>query len=198
MSYSLSRLAILSSGEFIVFGYDNLNSMPELLVLDSAGRVLRSLDTPGSHTPDMVPAPGKEGNTVDAASSFMRTVTFTPFGQDILIWRMGDGDAVLDVRPGGGVREVQLQSPADSTFVSLISSNDRWIGHFRASGNAVSERKNNETDFYYEMLPQDASLSVRLIQTGATPMSIACEANGVYQSFKRDEKTGKMIVVTTD
>jgi hypothetical protein len=50
MTYVLSHFAILPSGEFLVTGYDELNSTPKLLFLNSSGQVVRSIDLPAARS----------------------------------------------------------------------------------------------------------------------------------------------------
>lgn len=197
MTYQLAHLAILSSGEFLVSGYDRLNSAARLLFLDSSGQILRSLDMPAARKPVGGNAPYGSVRATMAPVSLMGSIVFTPYGQDILVWRMNSSDPVLDVGPGASVREVPLQTPPGSVFVGMIAANDRWVAHFRSSS-TPNEAPLSPTGYsYYELRPQDASLSTKLMQSGNVPLAIACESDGNYIAFKRD-KDGKLMLLKAD
>jgi hypothetical protein len=132
-----------------------------------------------------------------ASSRLLGSVLFTAYKQDILVWHIGSNDPVLDVGPGGSVREVPLQLPSGSTFVDMIPAGDRWVAHFR-SAQVPEHSQFNQTDYsYYELRPQDASLSAKLIQSGVAPLSLSCESEGTYLAFKTD-KDGKFIMLSAN
>jgi hypothetical protein len=129
-----------------------------------------------------------------AARTYLASVFFTPVGKNIVIWRTNSSDPVVEVTDGGGVREVPLQIPEGYRFVDMISSNDRWVVHFRTENTPASANMSEDTDAYYEVRPQDGSLSAKLVQAGDIPRSIACENDGIYTSFKMN-KAGKMVLL---
>jgi hypothetical protein len=197
MTYVLSHFAILPSGEFLVSGYDELNATPKLLFLNSSGEVVRSLDLPAARSFAGDDLPFRSGESMMASGRLLGSVLFTAYKQDILVWRMGSTDPVLDVGPGGSVREVPLQPPPGSIFVDMIPASDRWVAHFR-SAQVPEHSQFNQTDYsYYELRPQDGSPSARLIQSGDIPLTLSCEDSGAYLAFKTD-KDGKFILVSAN
>jgi hypothetical protein len=195
VSYQLSRLAIFPSGEFLVAGYDQVNSTARLLLLDSSGRISRTLDMPASR----IFSSGPYGSIEAARASreLISTLAFTPYGQDILVWRGGNSDPILDVGSGGGVREVQLQEPPGLSFVGMIPANDRWVAHFRVQGVAENSPFSQNAYFYYELRPQDASASAKLVISGDVPQFLACESDGRYTTYKLD-KDNKLALFTAN
>ena len=87
-----------------------------------------------------------------------------------------------------------LQTPQGFRFVNMITSNDRWVAHFRNDETPPDARMSEETDTYYEIRPQDGSLVARLVQKGDVPRSIACESSGTYTAFKMSD-LGKLVLL---
>ncbi len=194
VDYTLLRFAILPSGEYLITGYDALNSTVRLLFLKQSGEILRSIDTPYA-----VEFEGKnESNDPVAAERAARqllgNVLFTPYKSDILVWRMNGGNPILDVGPGATVREVYLHPPSRQLFVDLIPATDRWVAHFRSETAPENGAYNQTAYSYYELNPQNGSITTKLLQSGDIPNSISCESNGGYISFKQS-KDSKLIVL---
>lgn len=197
MDYLLSGLAILSSGEFIVSGYDRVNSAARLLFLDPSGRLVRNIDLPAFRNASRTDVQFGSGESMAASSQLIGSVMLTPYQKHILIWRRGGRDPILDVGPGGSVREVPFQPPEGYALAEMIPATDRWVAHFR-SNEADENAPMNEREYpYYELRPQDASLSARLTLSGVVPISIACEIDGTYLSYKRDND-GKLVLLQAE
>jgi hypothetical protein len=96
----------------------------------------------------------------------MGSILFTPYNKDILVWRANGNDPVLDVTSGGGVREVPLQAPSGFVFVDMLPSTDRWVGHFRIQSAGENSPYTSDTYSYFELRPQDASISSKLLIVG--------------------------------
>ena len=138
--------------------------------------------------------------SVDAArtvTNLMGSLVFTPYDEDILVWRMNSNDPVLDVDSGGGVREVPLQVPSGFAFVGMIPSNDRWVGHFRTQSTPENSPFTKETYSFFELRPQDASISSKLLISGDVPQDLACESDGSYITYKLD-KNNKLVLLRSD
>lgn len=196
VTYPLSRFAILPSGEFLVTGYDRLNSAAHLLLLDQSGQVAHEFDLPAFRTAADGNAPYASVDSMRNSSRLMGSVLFTPYGQDILAWRAGGNDPVLEIGVGGTFREVSLQSPPGAELVSLIPATDRWVGLLR-SGPAAEGAPYNQTDYaWYEFIPTDGGISAKLLQPEDGPFrSAACERNGTYITFERD-KDGRAVLLS--
>ena len=197
MAFQLSHLAILPSGEMLVSGYDQLNSTARLLFLDDSGNVARQLDLPAFQKPVAADSSYGSHQSMMESSQLMGSVLFTAYDQDILVWRMGSSDPILDVGPGGSTREVPIQPPSGMVFTSLIPSTDRWVALFRQSQAPANQPLTPATYSWYDLRPQDASPASKLAPAGEAPASIACEVNGSYIAFKPD-KNGKLMLVKAD
>jgi hypothetical protein len=192
VSYQISHLAIFPSGDFLVSGYDQLNSAVRLLLVSSSGQILKAIDLPGSRTPVGGEAPYHSVEAARATTKLVGSIVFTPYKEDILVWRMNSNDPVLDVNSGGGVREVPLQTPSGFTFVDMIPSTDRWVGHFRMLSTAENAPFTAGTYSYFELRPQDASISSKLVISGDVPQHLACESDNSYLTYTLD-KDNKLI-----
>ncbi len=197
VDYTLSRFAMLPSGEFIITGYDKLNSTVRLLFLKQSGEILRSLDMPSARD---FAARNEDSSTAESdkdARLLLGSILFTRYQNDILVWRMNSNHPILDVGSGATVREVPLQPPSGQLFVDLVPATDRWIAHFRSE----TVRENaafNQTDYsYYELNPQDGSISSKLVQSGDTQNSISCESGGRYIAFKRSQDN-KIVILDAE
>lgn len=190
----LRHLAVFPSGDMLVTEPDPETSTLKVLYLKSSGEVVKQIDVPASRKPmdwgDASPNP----ETVQAATMFLASVYFTAVGGNIVAWRANSNDSVVEVRQGGVSREVPIQTPEGWRFADMVASDDRWVVHFRTESTPPNVRMNADIDAYYDVRPQDGSLSARLVQKGDIPLSIACESSGTYTSFKMDD-AGKMVLL---
>jgi hypothetical protein len=187
VDYQLNHFAILPSGEFLISGYDRLNSAPRLLFLSSAGQIMRTLDLPAARNSTADASFGSAAAMM-ASSQLLGNVIFTAWNNHILVWHRGSADPVLDVGPGGSVREVPLQPPPGLVFEAMISANDRWVARFHEQSAAENAPEKPGEHIFYELHPEDASLSVKLIQPKDVSGQIACESSGAYITFNHDSE----------
>lgn len=196
VDYPLSRLAILTSGEFLVTGYDNVNSAAHLLLLDSSGQIEHEFDLPAFQRPADANAPYGSAESMNNSSRLLGYVLFTPYKEDILVWHVGSADPIMDIGAGGSFREVPLQAPPDTELVNMIPASDRWVALFRTKGLAENIPLNRKDYAWYEFSPVDGGLVAKLSEEGSNPpYSIACEKEGAYISFQRvkDDKIAMLI-----
>ena len=74
----------------------------------------------------------------------------------------------------------------------MVPSNDRWVGHFRMQSAMENASFASNTYSYFELRPQDASISSKLLITGDVPQHLACESDGSYILYKLD-KDNKLV-----
>ena len=196
ISYKVVRFAIFPSGEFLVIGYDELNSVVRMLLLSSSGDVVRTIDLPASRTAVAGDTPFRSAVGARAASKVLASLMLTPYNQDILAWRTNSNDPILDVTSGGGVREVPLQVPAGFAFAGMIPSSDRWIAHFRAENIREDAPFTASAYSYFELRPQDGSVSSKLVISGDIPQSLACESDGTYLTYKVDSHRNLILLTS--
>jgi hypothetical protein len=197
VSYQLSHLAIFPSGEFLVSGYDQLNSTARLLLLSSSGQIVKTIDLPGQKTPAAGDVPYGSVDAAKASRKLMGSFVFTPYNQDILVWHANTNDPILDVSAGGGVREVPVEAASGFVFADIVPSNDRWVFQFRNQKAPENSPFTSDTYSYFELRPQDASISSKLLISGDVPQHLACESDGSYIIYKLD-KGHKLVLLKSD
>ena len=190
----IRHLAVFPSGDMLVTEYDPAASTLKLLYLKSSGEVVKQIEVPASRKNIEWGDASSNSDIQRPAKTFLASVFFTAVGNNIVVWRANVNEPVVEVRQGGGVREVPLQIPQGWRFADMVASNDRWVVHLRSENTPPIARMSEDTDSYYEMRPQDGSLSAKIVQKGDTPLSIACESSGAYTSFKMND-AGKMVLL---
>jgi hypothetical protein len=193
-SCDLGHLAVFPSGDMLVTESDPATSTLRVLYLKSSGEVVKQIDVPASRKPMDWGDASSDPNLTQTAKMFLGSVYFTAVDQSIVVWRANGTDPVVEIRQGGGVREVPLQIPEGYRLADLVASNDRWVAHFRTENTPSNVRMSGDTDAYFDLLPQDGSLAAKIVQKGDAPLSIACESSGSYTSFKMDD-AGKMVLL---
>ncbi|HET7103557.1 MAG TPA: hypothetical protein VFI20_05680 [Terracidiphilus sp.] len=194
-SCELQHLAVFPSGDMLVTEADPESSTLKVLYLKSSGEVVKQIDVPASRRNIDWGSATTNPDIRQAAASYLASVYFTAVGDNIVVWRANSNDPVVEVRDGGGVREVPLQIPKGWRFANMVASNDRWVVHLRTENTLPNVRMSTDTDVYYEVRPQDGSLAAKLVESGDIPLSIACESNGDYTSFKIDN-AGKSVLLS--
>jgi hypothetical protein len=193
-SCELSHLAVFPSGDMLVSESDPETSILKVLYLKPSGELVKQIDVPASRKPMDWGTTSSNPELRQAAKAYLASVYFTAVGDNIVVWRANSNDAVVEVRDGGGVREVPIQIPEGWRFADMVASNDRWVVHFRTESTPPSVRMSTGKDAYYEVRPQDGSLAAKIVQSGDVPLSIACESSGTYTSFKMND-AGKMVLL---
>ena len=183
--FTLSHLAILPSGEMLVTGYDRPNSEGHLLLLSNEGTVLHQFDLPAFRRPIDENAPFGSAKWDTNMNRLMGNVLFTPYGRDILVWRVGSDDPVVDIAGVGDYREVPLHAPKNTELVYMIPSSDRWVAFFRSKTAPENTPYNLKDYVYAELNPLDGEVTATLKETGRVFHSLECEEDGKYISFER-------------
>lgn len=193
-SCELAHVAVFPSGEMLATESDPESSTLRVLYLKSSGEVVKQIDVPASRKP-MDWGDGSSNPEMErAAKMFLGSVYFTAVGQNVVVWRANSTEPVVEISQGGGVREVPLQVPDGWRLADMVASNDRWVAHFRTESTPANVPMSKDTDAYFDVRPQDGSLAARIVQKGDVPLSIACESDGTYLSYKMDD-AGKMILL---
>jgi hypothetical protein len=193
-SYRFWRVAELSDGSFLALAYDTTNSVPRLLILDSDGKIVRTLEIPQSMSSTPQLQQGLSGDMLKRvmAQSSMSWWNFAQVRHRILIYQMRTRLPVLEVGPGGIVREVPLRVPQGYELNGVVSANDRWLMQYRKEGmpddGAVDARPETKNFVLYEVDPNDGSLKRQIDLVTGRHFDIACEQDGVLIGFSMDEK----------
>ena len=190
--YEYRRLAALPDDTLLALAYDPANLVPMLLLLDSGGNVIRTLQIPAEMvtSPEIVAGQsGDIGKQINAAGSLSWWI-FAPTRKRILLYQAHTKSPVLEVGAGGAVREVPLHSPKGYVLDGVLSANDRWIMRFRreslSDSGAIDARPEANNYVLYEVDSSDGSLRRKIEVDRGLFHSIACEQDGVFTAFSVD------------
>ena len=186
-----SRLAVLPSGRYLLTGFDSLNVLPQLLILNEGGEKIGSILLP-KQMEDQGAA--REANTVAGATAqgkLLGTMLFTSFRGRVLLWRMNSSAPVLEISGSGAVREVLAGSPQGYVLADIVPSTTNLLVHYRPSRLGADDPVPTSETVYYEVNPLDGSFMDRLKLEGDSPGTIACESQGSFFGYVTDEK-GKL------
>lgn len=199
ISYQLFRLAVLTSGEFLVFGFDASNGVPRLVLVDSDGTPKRSLSLP-QNIEEEVRKQSKNTEygqfprtTSDAflGSKVFSGVSFSTYGDKVILWQKGK-NSLIEVGEHGNMREVQLQSPHGYRIQQFIPSNDSWMILYsegdQLGGGSTDPGSNGGGYVLYEVNPSDGGLRRRFDLGRAEQFWVACEHDRALTTFKTDSQ----------
>ena len=187
-----SHIAVLSSGDYLVTGYDRTNDMPRLYLVGGDGQVMRPLSLPDNlarYTPSDDPNSAKG---LMNSSRVLGSILMTAHGGEVLVWRRGGMSPLLSVGANGSTREVQLEVPHGLTLADVLPSDQMWVAHLQAAASQASGEQNTRPTSYYEFDPSDGRLTSRFSVRGDSPEHVpavlACEEGGMFLSYQADEK----------
>ena len=206
VDYGPSDLALLSSGEFVVFGYDSVNAAVRVSLLGSGGEFI----SPITFSDEMVSNPAlKEAETgtmherVKALErSGIGSWRFARSRGRALLYEPGSTAPVLEIGEGGVKREVPLSAPPDGySLDAFLPATDRWIARYKRAGlpkqGEFDTSAGSENLALYELNPNDGSPQYRIDlgkDNGVGILDIACEKDGAFLAFKSN-KDSKLVLL---
>lgn len=186
-----SHVATLTSGEYLVTGYDRANDMPRLYLIGGDGQVIRPLVLPdnlGQYVSD-------DPNSAKGMMNYSRvlgSILMTSHGDEVLVWRRGGSGPILSVGANGSTRDVELDVPKSLTLADVLPSDKLWMAHFQEAGDKTSQEQDLRKAAYYQFDPSDGSLTSKLSIRGDSPdhvpAIVACEEDGTFLSYQTDDK----------
>ena len=162
--YEFQRVAVLQDDKLLALGFEPANLVPMLLLLDSSGQLVRTLQIPEemANSPEIVAGQTSDVVKQAASRSSLSWWIFAPTRNRVLLYQAHTKSPVLEVGAGGAVREVPLQSPKGYVLDGVISANDRWVMRFRreslSDSGAIDSRPETNNYVIYEVDPSDGSL----------------------------------------
>jgi len=208
VTYFARDFALLPSGEFIVFGFDEIKSVVRISLLDSDGGYLRDIPYSGELTSDPAFEETKSGTDFERESALMKS----SFGSwhlahargKVLLYEPDSKAPVLEIGSGGARREVPLSLPKGFYLEAFMPSSDRWIARLGEDGPNKPARGFAGTSYnknqLFELDPSDGSARYRIDlgnEVEVNPYTIACEQDGKFLAYKTD-KDSKFTLVTAD
>jgi hypothetical protein len=187
IDFPLFRFAVLSTGEFLVAGYDSATDSERLLLLDDAGQIVKSIDQPLSTKERSARRDASPDQRMLAGAQSAGKTNFVAYKDSVLAWRSGTKDSILEIRAGGGTREVPIAVPAGSSLADVLPSDDRWVIHVASASLPENGPRDLSSFTYFEVSPLDGSLLRKLTIVNQNIGSIACKARGNYYAFSTDK-----------
>ena len=179
--YSFHRIAELGDHNLLAIAYDRINAVARLLLLDEDGQVIRTLQIPQAMEDDPALTQGRTGSDLNRAraESSLSWWLFTPSAGKVLLYIAHSKAPVLELSPGGAIREVPIQAPEGYILDGFIPANDRWIVRFRRENppdhGAIDRRPETKNYVLYEVNRADGSLKREFQAISGSSFGSACE-----------------------
>jgi hypothetical protein len=190
-----SHIAVLTSGEYLVTGYDRANDMPRLYLVDSDGQLIRPLVLPEILGKYIASDDSTSAKAAMNQSKVLGSILMTAHGDEVLLWRRGARGPILGIGAKGSTREIPLDVPKGLTLGDVLPSDKSWIAQFQAENQSDTHQWS-----YYQFDPSDGTENAKSLIGGDSPEHIpaiiACEENGTFLSYQTDDK-GQLRILST-
>jgi len=204
--YDYRKAAVLPSGDFLLLGYDSVNRIPRLQLVNASGQHVRDLEIPAAFLNDETLKKGAEGSEWDkalAAGSLATLWQFASVQGKVLLYKPHTKAAALELDAGGAVREVPIAAPTGYELDSFLQSNDRWLVRFRrADVNKNAEGTYDASAHAHnyllaELVSEDGSVQRTFDLEKDALFDVACEADNSLKSYSVDLGS-QFLIASTD
>ena len=125
-------------------------------------------------------------------SRVLGSILMTTRGQNVLVWRKGGSGPILSVGEHGSNREISLNVPKGLSVAGVLPSDKLWVVQLQPASHDQSGPQPTSQAAYYQFDPSDGSLTSKLTFRGDSPdlipATLACEEEGVFLSYRTDDK----------
>lgn len=196
-AYGFRRVASLSDGNLVALAYDRANAVARLFLLDSSGKEIRQIQLPEAmeNSPEL--KQGETGNDLNRAraESSISWWLFAQVRNRTLLYLSRSRAPVLEVGPGGLLREVPYQNPPGYELDAIIPSTSHWFFRFRKAESSEKQTL-QESDFVvYEVDPNDGSLMRQVVARSGPGFGVACENDGQLIGLSTDSDSRYVLMV---
>ncbi len=188
-NYDFTRVAALADDKLVAVAYDRVHAAARLFLLDDDGRILQELSLPSDLKDSGELRKGESGDVTDMAKAetSLSWWLFANEGQKILLYQARSHAPILEISPGGTVREVVLDAPEGFQLDGILSAKDRWIVRLRKENLSdpghVDSRAEAGNYALFEVNSSDGTLRRRFEIESGSFLNIACEQDGVLTAF---------------
>ena len=177
--FEIYRIGLFPSGNYLAFGYDQVDHSPRLALLKSDGALLQYLDIPQGGMPQSVL--GTRNGDGRGAAVYLAPVQFLGRGHSIYILQNKSDFPLLEVSEAGVIRKIPLILP-DGVRVSMLipSEHDLYA------------RAEDQQNRIYEFNARSGALVRQFtVGSGQSGANLACINGDRFFSF--EDKKGKMV-----
>jgi hypothetical protein len=176
------QVALLSSGNFLVFGIEPINQIPELELLDTDGSLIRILDVEGTKYGGSRSIAKVFGEQRADLSTVLSWAHFVPYQDDVLLYQGGSKLPVFVIGDSGILQSVQISHPLNMQLDSIVPMSSGWLVRMRdtedlhrlAGQQVVYEKASS----LYQVNPDTGEVVLALVPpSNITSNEIACAVN---------------------
>jgi hypothetical protein len=187
---NVHQIALFESGEFLVFGSDPLDGAQKMAILNGDGAPIRYIETPKGFWAEAgtaVPFVNEAArNSAAGHAPVFGAMQILPFrGALLIIPRYGPAK-VFRVSVGGELERLPFKAPKDLSMSDFIPSGSSWYVRFRPGD--ADLRKPLPEAVIYQFDPTVGSVIRKIVPSGLSTSAIACEQDGEFLGFGRDDK----------
>jgi hypothetical protein len=198
ITYPLFRFAVLSSGDFVLAGYDSAADEERLVLLDDRGTLLKVISPAIANAERAQRRNSSADQRMLAGAQSSGLTNFIGFKDSVLEWRTGTSDPIIEIHADGSTREVPIVLPGAGVLADILPSDDKWVAHVQPASTSTTGPRNLLTYSYYELSPLDGGVLRKLIINNNQVGTMACKNNGKYFAFSTDLDKKLVESVATD
>lgn len=203
LPFTPMKLAATGNGTFVMLGFDKVNDLPVIAVLDDTGQLVREIDSAGKF--DDLQSRVASMERFFASRSAMNyhvsdlylmqtaSMQLTQFHDSVLLLMRGADAKVLTIQSDGEMTSTSLHLSPGTMAMSIVpSSGEDWL--VRAINSAAGITKST---LILKVDPSDGEV-LQKIHTGVVPnFYVTCAHNGDYTGVRWVGKKGdkKMVLV---
>ncbi len=163
-------VAVLPSGDLLVSGHNLAERIDTLAIYSSSGSLIRPLDQPMT------------AQERDTSFPRVNTTGVITHGEDVLVYRAGTRNPILEIGQKDTVREIPLALPPGALISEMVASDDSFIVHSYPEHDTTKAIDVSQGT-YYEFDTLDGSL-MRVLKSGSQLVNIlACKSGGRFTAF---------------
>jgi hypothetical protein len=194
-----ARIAQFDTGQYLVLGFDTLELVPKLAMLDSDGQLRSFLNPPKSlpikspfQEPQLNPSASKDRHHFFRVQQAVRDYQLGHHGSAIDLLEPGSQGPIFEVFADGSVNAIPVQPHSDYELDSIIPSNGKTLFvRFAATTNKFLEPSQGTVE---EIDITDGTPLKQISLPGLSPWDILCIRDSKAQILRsRQTPTGSII-----
>lgn len=189
-TFHVQEIVELPSEAFLALAFDQSTARAHLFLLDSNGRIARTLPPPGQieNSPALQAAQDADPRALIQAAGSLTEWKFAQAKHKIFLYQSQQSAPLWEADSAGNLREIPLQYPDGFQLYNLIPSSDHlFVSLVRAPSSSNGASAQPLAPSLFELNPTDGSLIRQISSTSTLLSAIACEHDGVFRAFSVDQ-----------